>query len=176
MLSSIETTSNATTLIVDRHITANAGDQLALRYGEKRYSYNDLAALINRAGNMMRRFGAGSGDKISGSRQPFPLPGRKRVGSNEDRRGRGPSTQGRRQVRCQQHPFWNAPEVGDRRRCASIDICRMGWRAAAGRRRGQPPHRSFLAEMRERPPRSGEQLLTAMHRLSRSRMATSSAG
>ena len=64
MLSSIETTSNAAMLIVDRHIAENAGDRLALRYGDKRYSYHDLAALMNRAGNMLRRFGIGSGDEI----------------------------------------------------------------------------------------------------------------
>jgi acyl-coenzyme A synthetase/AMP-(fatty) acid ligase len=72
MLSSIEATSNAATLIVDRHISDNAGDKLALRYGEKRYSYHDLAALMNRAGNMLRRFGVGAGDEILVAVSPSP--------------------------------------------------------------------------------------------------------
>ena len=49
---------------IDRSMSENKGDQLALRYRDKRYSYNDLAALMNRAGNMLRRFGAGAGDRI----------------------------------------------------------------------------------------------------------------
>ncbi|HEY7244799.1 MAG TPA: AMP-binding protein [Xanthobacteraceae bacterium] len=72
MLSSIEATSNAATLIVDRHISDNAGDKPALRYGEKRYSYHDLAALMNRAGNMLRRFGVGVGDEILIAVPPSP--------------------------------------------------------------------------------------------------------
>ncbi len=72
MLSSIEATSNAATLIVDRHISDNAGDKLALRYGEKRYSYHDLAALMNRAGNMLRRFGVGVGDEVLIAVSPSP--------------------------------------------------------------------------------------------------------
>ena len=72
MLSSIEGTSNAATSIVDRHISDNAGDRLALRYGEKRYSYHDLAALINRAGNMLRRLGVGAGDEILVAVSPSP--------------------------------------------------------------------------------------------------------
>src|SRR5258708_2990718 len=72
MLSSIEATSNAATLIVDRHISDNAGDKLALRYGEKRYSYHDLAALMNRAGNMLGRFGVGAGDEILVAVSPSP--------------------------------------------------------------------------------------------------------
>jgi len=72
MLSSIEATSNAATLIVDRHISDNAGDKPALRYGEKRYSYHDLAALMNRAGNMLRRLGVGPGEEILVAISPSP--------------------------------------------------------------------------------------------------------
>jgi acetyl-CoA synthetase len=72
MLSSIEGTSNAATSIVDRHISDNAGDRLALRYGDKRYSYHDLAALMNRAGNMLRRLGVGPGDEILVAVAPSP--------------------------------------------------------------------------------------------------------
>jgi acyl-coenzyme A synthetase/AMP-(fatty) acid ligase len=72
MLSSIEATSNATTLIVARHISDNAGDKVALRYGENRYSYHDLAALMNRAGNMLRRLGEGAGDEVLVAVSPSP--------------------------------------------------------------------------------------------------------
>jgi acyl-coenzyme A synthetase/AMP-(fatty) acid ligase len=53
-----------TAVAIDRSISDNKGDQLALRYREKRYSYNDLAALMNRAGNMLKRLGVGLGDQI----------------------------------------------------------------------------------------------------------------
>ena len=46
---------NAAALLVDQHIAANRGDQTALRYGDRRYSFNDLAALANRGGNLLRR-------------------------------------------------------------------------------------------------------------------------
>src|SRR5262245_57533491 len=46
---------NAAALLVDQHIAANRGDQTALRYGDRRYSFNDLAALTNRGGNLLRR-------------------------------------------------------------------------------------------------------------------------
>ena len=52
--------------------TLVAGDKLAMRYGEKRYSYHDLAALMNRAGNMLRRFGVGPGDEILVAVSPSP--------------------------------------------------------------------------------------------------------
>ena len=52
------------TLAIDRCISDNKGDQLAIRYRDKRYSYNDLAALMNRAGNMLKRFNIGVGDQI----------------------------------------------------------------------------------------------------------------
>jgi acyl-coenzyme A synthetase/AMP-(fatty) acid ligase len=53
-----------TALAIDRSISDNKGDQLALRYRDKRYSYNDLAALMNRAGNMLRKHGVAAGDQI----------------------------------------------------------------------------------------------------------------
>jgi len=53
-----------TALAIDRSISDNRGDQLALRYRDKRYSYNDLAALMNRAGNMLRKHGVAGGDQI----------------------------------------------------------------------------------------------------------------
>ncbi len=53
-----------TALAIDRSISDNKGDQLAIRYRDKRYSYNDLAALMNRAGNMLKRFGISAGEQI----------------------------------------------------------------------------------------------------------------
>jgi len=61
-----------TTQAIDRSISDNKGDQLALRYRDKRYSYNDLAALMNRAGNMLRRLGVGVGDQIVVGVSPSP--------------------------------------------------------------------------------------------------------
>lgn len=57
---------------IDCSISENKGDQLALRYRDKRYSYNDLAALMNRAGNMLRRLGVGVGDQIVVGVSPSP--------------------------------------------------------------------------------------------------------
>ena len=48
---------NAAAALVDRHIAQSNGDQTALRYGSKRYAYHDVAALMNRAGNMLRALG-----------------------------------------------------------------------------------------------------------------------
>ena len=53
-----------TALAIDRSISENKGDQLAIRYRDKRYSYNDLAALMNRAGNMLKKNNVGMGDQI----------------------------------------------------------------------------------------------------------------
>jgi len=61
-----------TALAIDRSISDNKGDQLALRYRDKRYSYNDLAALMNRAGNMLKRLGIGAGDQIAVAVSPSP--------------------------------------------------------------------------------------------------------
>lgn len=55
---------NTSIALVDRNIAANRGDHVALRYKEKRYTYNDLAALTNRAGNLLRRVGAERGSEV----------------------------------------------------------------------------------------------------------------
>lgn len=54
---------NVSVALVDRNIAANRGDHVALRYKEKRYTYNDLAALTNRSGNLLRRVGAERGSR-----------------------------------------------------------------------------------------------------------------
>lgn len=63
---------NAASVIVDHHISENNGDHNALRFREKRYSYHDLAALMNRAGNMMRRLGVNVGDAVLIAVAPSP--------------------------------------------------------------------------------------------------------
>ena len=63
---------NAASVIVDHHISENNGDRNALRFREKRYSYHDLAALMNRAGNMMHRLGVNAGDTVLIAVAPSP--------------------------------------------------------------------------------------------------------
>ena len=63
---------NAASVIVDHHISQNNGDRSALRFRDKRYSYHDLAALINRAGNMMHRLGVDAGDAVLIAVAPSP--------------------------------------------------------------------------------------------------------
>jgi acyl-coenzyme A synthetase/AMP-(fatty) acid ligase len=149
MLSSIEATSNATTLIVDRHITANAGDQLALRYGEKRYSYNDLAALMNRAGNMMRRFGAGPGDEILVAVSPSPslvasVLGAMKIGAAAVLLPKGADNSDVSSILSATHPKLAIADAARASIFAEWDGVPL---LVVGE--AQPPHRSFLAEMRE---------------------------
>ena len=68
----LEAANNAASLIVDHQISENNGDQVAIRFREKRYSYNDLAALMNCAGNMMRRLGVNAGDTVLIAVAPSP--------------------------------------------------------------------------------------------------------
>jgi acyl-coenzyme A synthetase/AMP-(fatty) acid ligase len=63
---------NAASVIVDHQISENNGDRNALRFREKRYSFNDLAALMNRAGNMMHRLGVNAGDAVLIAVAPSP--------------------------------------------------------------------------------------------------------
>lgn len=63
---------NAASVIVDHHISQNNGDRSALRFRDKRYSYHDLAALMNRAGNMMHRLGVDAGDAVLIALAPSP--------------------------------------------------------------------------------------------------------
>ncbi len=67
-----EMANNAASLIIDHQISENNGDHVALRFRDKRYSYNDLAALMNRAGNMMRRLSVTAGDIVLIAVAPSP--------------------------------------------------------------------------------------------------------
>jgi len=67
-----ETAANVTTSIIDQHIAATRGDRTALRYGDKRYSYHDVAALMNRAGNMLRGLSIGPEENVLLLLDPSP--------------------------------------------------------------------------------------------------------
>ena len=58
--------------LTDRHVQANLGDKRALDYGAKHYSYHDLAALANRAGNLLKSFGAMPGSSVLVMMPPSP--------------------------------------------------------------------------------------------------------
>ena len=63
---------NVTQAAVDRHITGAEGQRTALRFGDKQYSFHDLAALTNRAGNMLKRMGVAAGQPIVIAVPPSP--------------------------------------------------------------------------------------------------------
>jgi len=63
---------NPCSTLIDQHITANRGERSALKYGESRYSFNDLAALTNRAGNVLRDLGVGVDDNVLVLVRPSP--------------------------------------------------------------------------------------------------------
>ena len=63
---------NPCSTLVDQHIAANRGERSALKYGDSRYSFNDLAALTNRAGNVFRDLGLGVDDPILVLVRPSP--------------------------------------------------------------------------------------------------------
>ena len=58
--------------LTDRHVQANLGDKRALDYGAKHYSYHDLAALANRAGNLLKSFGVTPGASVLVLMPPSP--------------------------------------------------------------------------------------------------------
>ncbi|HEY7063568.1 MAG TPA: benzoate-CoA ligase family protein [Chloroflexota bacterium] len=55
---------NMATALVDRHLEAGRGDQVAVYYGDQQLSYWDLAALVNRTGNGLRSLGLGLEDRV----------------------------------------------------------------------------------------------------------------
>ena len=59
-----EATINVASTLIDALIASNRGDHHAFAYGEKRYSYQDVAALMNRTGNMIRAMGVRPGAKV----------------------------------------------------------------------------------------------------------------
>ena len=63
---------NVAARFTDRHVQANLGDKRAFDYGTKHYSYHDLAALVNRAGNLLKSFGVAPGSKVLVVLPPSP--------------------------------------------------------------------------------------------------------
>jgi acyl-coenzyme A synthetase/AMP-(fatty) acid ligase len=61
---------NVASTLIDALIASNRGDRHAFAFGEKRYSYQDVAALMNRAANMLREMGLRTGQHV-----PLLLPG-----------------------------------------------------------------------------------------------------
>lgn len=63
---------NAVTILMDRHIAATRGDRRALSYGDKHYTFHDVAALMNRAGNMLRELAVARGQRVLIAVPPSP--------------------------------------------------------------------------------------------------------
>jgi acyl-coenzyme A synthetase/AMP-(fatty) acid ligase len=55
---------NTATRFIDDHVQANLGHKRAFDFGTKPYSYYDLAALANRAGNLLKACGAAKGSTV----------------------------------------------------------------------------------------------------------------
>jgi acyl-coenzyme A synthetase/AMP-(fatty) acid ligase len=55
---------NLTTWFVDRHLDEGRGDRLALLCGDRRVTYAELAALVNRAGNVLRDLGVRQEERV----------------------------------------------------------------------------------------------------------------
>ena len=55
---------NTAAALIDTLIASNRGDQDAFVYNDKRYSYQDVAALMNRAGSMVKELGVGAGGRV----------------------------------------------------------------------------------------------------------------
>ena len=63
---------NAASRFIDAHVQAGDGHKPALQLTDKHYSYNDLAALANRAGNLLKARGAKAGDRVLVLMPPSP--------------------------------------------------------------------------------------------------------
>jgi len=59
-----ETAWNVASAWIDAAIASNRGDRHAFAYGEKRYSYQDVAALMNRTANMLRKLGVQPEERV----------------------------------------------------------------------------------------------------------------
>lgn len=72
MSQAIEADANVASRLIDRHVQANLGQKRALEYGDKHYSYYDLAALVNRAGNLLKSLGVRPGAQVMLLMPPSP--------------------------------------------------------------------------------------------------------
>jgi acyl-coenzyme A synthetase/AMP-(fatty) acid ligase len=55
---------NVASTLIDALIASNRGDRHAFSYNDKRYSYHDVAALMNRTGNLLRGLGVEDGSRV----------------------------------------------------------------------------------------------------------------
>jgi benzoate-CoA ligase family protein len=55
---------NICSYFVDRHLSEGGGDRVAIRCGEDRVTYAELAGRINRVANVLTDLGAGRGDRV----------------------------------------------------------------------------------------------------------------
>lgn len=72
MSQTLEADANVVSRLIDRQVQANLGQQRALEYGDKHYSYYDVAALANRAGNLLKELGFGPGARVLLLMPPSP--------------------------------------------------------------------------------------------------------
>ncbi|HKU84718.1 MAG TPA: AMP-binding protein [Casimicrobiaceae bacterium] len=59
-----ESTRNVAAIVVDRLIATNRGDRDAFSYNDKRYTFQDVAALMNRAGSMLKAMAVPAGGNV----------------------------------------------------------------------------------------------------------------
>jgi acyl-coenzyme A synthetase/AMP-(fatty) acid ligase len=59
-----DATSNVAASLIDSLIASNRGDRHAFEFARKTYSYQDVAALMNRTGNMVRALGVANGEHV----------------------------------------------------------------------------------------------------------------
>ena len=55
---------NVASTLIDTLIASNRGDRHAFSYNDKRYSYQDVAALMNRTGNLLHGLGLEAGSRV----------------------------------------------------------------------------------------------------------------
>ncbi len=72
MSAAIASIPNVAATLIDALIASNRGDRHAFTYNGKRYSYQDVAALMNRAGNLIRNLGVGRGEPVLVLLPPSP--------------------------------------------------------------------------------------------------------
>jgi acyl-coenzyme A synthetase/AMP-(fatty) acid ligase len=67
-----ESTHNIAAIVVDRLIATNRGDRDAFSYNGKRYTFQDVAALMNRAGSMLKAMAVPAGGSVVIALPPSP--------------------------------------------------------------------------------------------------------
>lgn len=63
-MSEVAGTTNVASAWIDGLIASSRGNRHAFVYAQKRYSYQDVAALMNRAGNLIKALGVGTGAPV----------------------------------------------------------------------------------------------------------------